>query len=165
MSDGAVAGANQLEQNLVTDEAYLGSSIFRRQLSWEHFIRVGVRLGFGALTKLTDEDVVSVGIITGAETGTVVLVEAEDVLAATEVLLDVKIGPDVPLGMVLGAMKDKLIETVEELEDSLTVLVAGRELVKLAGMTGGAEGPTGLATVLDDKLNFEVVELEDGGLA
>lgn len=94
--------------------------MFRMQLSWEHFIGVDAGLGFGvvagdeALTGLTDEDVVDVGITTGAEACIVVLDEAEEAVVATEVLLDVELGPDVPLGMVLGAMEDKLIEIVKE---------------------------------------------------
>lgn len=78
-------------------------------------------LGFGVvgggvevLARLIDKDWVGVGITTGAEAGAVELVEVEDVVTATELLLDVEMGPGVPPGGLLGAMEDELIETLEE---------------------------------------------------
>jgi hypothetical protein len=82
---------------------------------------VGARLGFGVvgggvgvLARLIDRDWVCVGITTGAEAGVLEHAEVEDVLIATDVLMDVEIGPGVPIGGLLGAMKDELIETLEE---------------------------------------------------
>lgn len=80
---------------------------------------VGAGTGFGVvggaelLARLTDKEVVGVGITTSASAPVVVLVEAEDVVAATVVLLDVGMCPGLPLGWLLDAMRDELIETVE----------------------------------------------------
>lgn len=74
----------------------------------------GVVGGFEVLTRLTDEDGVGVGITTDAEVGVVDVVEGEDLVTATELLLGVSMGSGVPLGGSLGAMEGELIEKLEQ---------------------------------------------------
>ena len=65
-------------------------------------------------SRLWPEERVSDEGVNHSDLRLVILSEVEDVVTATELLLDVEMGPGVPPGGLLGAMEDELIETLEE---------------------------------------------------
>lgn len=143
--------------------------MLRRQLSWLHCKRAAGELGFGdvggrvePVVGSINRDRVGVGITAGAEVDVVGLVEAEDVMNVVEILSDVVVITGVLLEVLLGAVEDELLITLEaELKDPFTVLDGEKELVEL---TGSAVLLAVLVVVPDEGVPLDEADVKPGEL-